>query len=139
MRIHQTCFKKKSPFCFLSGIVGSRNSDFLFMPGSGGLAGPGCAFIANFWKDISMLNISESNTPYGHLGNKVATHSYYGMHESPYILMVKKSSQCSIYYIASVVFSRINNLYNSEPSCLNKIVIQFQTCFNSPLYLIQFL
>lgn len=38
----------KSPFCFFCGIAGSRNSDFLLMPGSGGLAGPGCDFIANF-------------------------------------------------------------------------------------------
>lgn len=40
---------EKSPFCFFCGIAGSRNSDFLLMPGSGGLAGPGCDFIANFF------------------------------------------------------------------------------------------
>lgn len=86
------------------------------MPGSGGLAGPGCAFIVNFWKDISMSKYFRIK----HTLNKVATHSYYGMHESPYILMVKKYSKCSIYYIASVVFSWINKQYNSEPSCFNK-------------------
>lgn len=35
------------PFCFFSGGVGSMNSAFLLIPGSGGFAGPGCNFNAD--------------------------------------------------------------------------------------------